>query len=397
MSEPTINARTVPSPSPGRGGTLASPGLTVMTGATGFLGSHLLARLLHGPDDIVALVRDDSVQTWNRLDAALKATGHPLPCDYHSRLHLEQITLSEPGLAIAPARYRELADRMHTLWHCAGMIDLVGDREQLHQTNVLGTRSVLALAGAARRRPRVIHVSTAFVAGARLSGVMYEDELDDRHGFLTSYEWSKYHTERAVHEWAAKHGHPVLILRPSVLLTDRVLTGGVPRHPHAVVGARLRALGRRGPTVLGCPAPVTEPVVVRLPGHPDSVNNIVQVEYAAEAMIRLASRPPERLVDTVHVTHPDETPWQTIADATQQFVPWLQVRLEPSHTTLSPVETVFAEQGYAGADRYFILRRSYDRSRLRAALDGALPEPAPITPAYLGATFGAHALTASSV
>lgn len=74
-------------------------------------------------------------------------------------------------------------------------------------------------------------MSTAFVAGARRTGVAYEDELDDGAGFENAYEQSKYEAELLVHAWSREHGRPALVLRPSILVTDVPSHPELPSHP----------------------------------------------------------------------------------------------------------------------------------------------------------------------
>ncbi|MFI1259027.1 SDR family oxidoreductase [Streptomyces netropsis] len=370
--------------------------MTALTGATGFLGSHLLERILRKPGDVVALVRDDGAAGWARVETALLATGHPLPSDLRNRLRLEYADLRAPQLGMTPERYQGLAESLSAMWHCAGMIGLLAPREELHRVNVRGTRHVLELAAAARRSPRVIHVSTAFVAGARMHGVVQEDNLDDQYGFLTPYEESKFRAECEVRRWAWHHERPVLVMRPSILLTDRPVPPGGPRHPHAVIGARLAILTDSERTRRLAGASPNGTLTVRLPRLPGSGNNFVQVEYAAEAMTRLADRAPTRFVQTFHITHPRNTPSQEVADALCRVFPWLRVdgdSLGPwiagdSAAGARPADR-FLSVLFGGTTRYCGVGRHYDRTCLREALEDDVPDPVPISPDYLDATFRA--------
>ncbi|GMA87776.1 hypothetical protein GCM10025868_30260 [Angustibacter aerolatus] len=112
----------------------------------------------------------------------------------------------------------------------------------MRATNVEGTQRVLAVAGAARRPPLVVHVSTAFVAGARRRGVVREGDLDASTGFENPYERSKHDGEQVVHAWCAQPGRRAVVLRPSILVSRR------PPHPEP---ARPPAAGARADGPLG--------------------------------------------------------------------------------------------------------------------------------------------------
>ncbi|WP_399084076.1 SDR family oxidoreductase [Streptomyces sp. BBFR2] len=362
--------------------------LTVLTGATGFFGSHLLIRLLRYPGEVIALVRQDGAAGRRRLEDALRATGEPLPDDLHSRVRLIRADVTEPLLGLSPETHRDLASRTGTIWHNAAVIDLAAPLEQVTRVNTEGTRRVLELASAAAPGPlpRILYTSTSYVAGGRLEGTVLEDDLDDSHGFLTPYEQSKHSTEQSLRDWAHAHSHPVTVLRPSVLTTDRALPRKAPLHPFAEVGARLALLARLGPSRLVPGASADNPMVVEVPGRTDARMNLLQVEYAAEASVQIALRPAKRLVETFHVTHPRETPVAVCLDAMRDLCPWLDVRLRPDAP--APVTEEGVQQLthlLGGIHPYTQLHRSYDRTALLDALDHALPEPPEPDRAYLSA------------
>jgi thioester reductase-like protein len=121
--------------------------------------------------------------------------------------------------------FRRLAGQLDAVWHSAGNVRLNDDLAVLRRVNVDGTRHVLDLVGAAAGRPALFQVSTAFVAGSRIRGTVYEDELDHGTGSENSYEQSKYEAEVLVREWSARHDRPVTVLRPGI----QSVTTGQPR------------------------------------------------------------------------------------------------------------------------------------------------------------------------
>ena len=87
--------------------------------------------------------------------------------------------------------------------------------------------SSLAAAGSAT----IFHVSTAFVAGRRITGLIDEDDLDGSYGFESAYQQSKFDAEQAIRDWSRRNDRPAVIFRPSLLVTDRRPPPGESTHP----------------------------------------------------------------------------------------------------------------------------------------------------------------------
>ncbi|WP_329200146.1 MULTISPECIES: SDR family oxidoreductase [unclassified Streptomyces] len=355
--------------------------LTALTGATGFLGSYLLRELLATGGEVVALVRGSLATAARRVRHAVEATGSPLPEDFDQRVHLLRYDLHDHALGLDRAAYTALAESIDAVWHCAGSIALTGPWDQLYRTNVDGTRHVLELARAAGPTTRVMHTSTAYVAGARLHGLVREDELDDTAGFQTPYEKSKFLAEQVVHDWARRHQHPVTILRPSVLVTDRPVPPGAPRHPLAEIAAKMSLLHQEENIRALIELTGRDTLHLRIQGDPEALHNVVQVEHAAAAMVRISGRAPDRLVNTCHIVHPRNTPVRMITDAMHVCCSRLKVDIVREAVTEGEAERAAIDVG-AGISSYATLRREYDRTQYLAAV-GRLPDPPPVDEDYL--------------
>ncbi|GAA2966901.1 SDR family oxidoreductase [Streptomyces enissocaesilis] len=365
--------------------------LHLLTGGTGFLGSHLLASLLDRGESVAVLYRGEHDRARERLEHALRATdlGSVLPAPIPGVLRMVPGDVTRPQLGMDRETYRELGQEVTVVWHSAGCIQMASAPELLHTVNVQGTEHVLQFAAAAAHRPRVLHVSTAYVAGGLLEGTVTEDHLSDRHGFLNRYEESKYQGEQAIHRFAQEHGLPATIVRPSVLVTDSLRPAEAPAHPFASAQQRLSRLARRDPTRL---IPGTLPggrVHALLPGHPDATMNIVQVEYAADAIVHLARQPATQLVDTFHVTHPTSTPLRRVLDAMEEICPWLQMFIVPEdhQETAGTIEQILTQIAM-GAMPHARLCRSYARTRTDAAVNTFLAPPTVLDTGYLRASLG---------
>ncbi|MET9775571.1 SDR family oxidoreductase [Streptomyces sp. NPDC006367] len=351
-----------------------------LTGATGFLGLRLLRGLLDRHRTVTVLAHAGSGDALHRITRCFRLTGTPEPfvAALPDRLRVVETDLEQPGLGLSARAFRDLADGLGELWHSAGSINLEGDLSELRRTNVDGTRHVLELAAAARGRPVVHHVSTAFVAGRRREGVAYEDELDDAHGFENAYERSKYEAEKLIHAWSRRHRRPVVVLRPSILVTDLPPHPDLPRHPLQVVERILRdardatapGSDSRGPGPDGTPAAGTggRPRV-RLVGHPHGRLNLVQVDHAAEVMLRLAGRTPSAGVDTYHVVHDRDVPVSLITALLERLVPFsFDLVPEKPH---SPTDLEEMVDFYPGLTAYLTHRRRFDDTRVRSLLGPA--------------------------
>ncbi|MFF8841844.1 SDR family oxidoreductase [Streptomyces sp. NPDC015127] len=359
-----------------------------MTGATGFLGSHVLIRLLREQrdTDVVVLVRDDSRAASVRLRTALHATGVPVPEDLDARVRLVRADLGHARLGLDEGTYHELAEKAQAVWHMAGDIRLTARPEVLDRTNVQGTRHVLGLVGATRRPVPFFHTSTAYVAGRHSHGHVAEDELDDSAGFLTEYEGSKFRAEKIVRAFAEQRETPVTVFRPGVLVDDRVPAPGSPSSPHTVAAAGIARLGDMltGPLAHRFSMPPGGVVVATMPGDPDAHMNVLPVQYAADAMIRAAEQPAVPGVTTYHVVHPRQTPIRSLVDALTHHAPWLRIHIGAAGGASHGVLEKLLNRMSGGIAAYGFLHRTYDRTRCAAL---GLADPPVLDSRYLRASF----------
>ncbi|GGQ55334.1 SDR family oxidoreductase [Couchioplanes azureus] len=186
----------------------------ILTGATGFVGSHLLADLLS--DDpagaVYALARGDSrAPAADRVAAALRVAGHERPADRH-RMTVVEAELTEPLCGVAPAALPR-GDGPLVFWHLAASLQWRrGQREQVFRTNVDGTRHALELA-AGVGADLFVYMSTAYTCGSVHGDIA--EELHQPPAFSNVYEESKCAAEHLV---AGFEGPRSLILRPSVIV-----------------------------------------------------------------------------------------------------------------------------------------------------------------------------------
>jgi thioester reductase-like protein len=341
----------------------------VITGAAGFLGLRLVRELLAEHGSLTLLVRRGSGETLDRVARFLALSGDSpeLISELPERLTVRRADVTEPRFGLSDAEFAELADDLDVLWHCAGDTTLDADLNQLRKVNVDGTRNALALVGRGRRRPLLYHVSTAFVAGKREYGTVYDDELTDAYGFETPYERSKYEAETEIRRWQRRHDRPVVVFRPSILTSDLAYDPDLPPHPLITAVLTLSAI-KQATVGSGLRPRDDDRPVVRLLGNPDAQLNIVPVEDAAAVMVRLSRLSPARRVDTYHVVHPHEVPAATVMRALGEIigVEFVLVRELDDPTALETRLHLLLS-----ATAYVKHQRRYDDARVRALVDGA--------------------------
>jgi long-chain acyl-CoA synthetase len=191
-----------------------------LTGATGFLGMEVLARLLEAGDrDVVALVRaEDTAAAERRLDGVLETLWRD-PAPYRDRVRAVAGDLTEPGLGLDPVERHALAEDTEAVLHCAASISFDLPLEEARRINVEGTREVIGFAREAKslgRLDRFLHVSTAYVAGA-YPGTFRERQLVAGQQFRNTYERTKWEAEQVI---AAAGDLSPAVVRPSIVMGE---------------------------------------------------------------------------------------------------------------------------------------------------------------------------------
>jgi nucleoside-diphosphate-sugar epimerase len=219
----------------------------LVTGGTGFVGSHLIEQLRAAGDSVRALVRLGSDRRFVASLGAEVATGDLDDMD----------------------SLRAACDGCEIVYHSAARVEIVGGEEEFHRTTVAGTARLLAAAKEKRVR-RFIQVSSCGVYSPSLlaSGrVIDETTPTDEPPQWFVYGRSKYHAERVVREKAGPDIEWVII--------------------------RLGYLyGPRNRTMQTYLAPVMTDSIMMIIGDGENEMALVYVEDAVRAIV-LAGRCPE--------------------------------------------------------------------------------------------------------
>ncbi|WP_369031395.1 amino acid adenylation domain-containing protein [Streptomyces adonidis] len=191
----------------------SAPHRILLTGATGFVGVHLLAELLTSTTaEIVCLVRAPGpAEATARVQLALETHRLDLPAAARARITTIPADLARPQLGLTDGTFADLARTCTAILHNAATVSIMREYATLRAANIESTRELLRLA-AVRSTP--LHfVSTLSVAPPLgLAPEVPEAFLPAHRGLRYGYQQSKWAAERLL-EQAAERGLPVTVHR----------------------------------------------------------------------------------------------------------------------------------------------------------------------------------------
>ncbi len=279
-----------------------------VTGATGFVGRHLVQELLKRDGTIYVLVREGSRGKVDELIDSLGAGDRIVPVSGD---------MAEKGLAV-----EGFDEKIDHFFHLAAIYDVAADPEAMIKANVEGTRHVVEFVNS-HDVGRFHHTSSIAVAGD-YKGVFQEDMFDEDQKLPHAYHESKYDSEKLVRREAQPQ---TLIYRPGIVVGHSE-TGEMDKidGPYYFFGLikRLRhAL----------------PAWFPLAGPEGGQTNIVPVDFVAQAMDHIGHLPDAELPGTTfHLVNPDA---QTVGETLNEFAraahaPQFAMRVDPNVTNAIP-------------------------------------------------------------
>ncbi len=176
-----------------------------VTGATGFIGRHLVEDLLSNREgEIHVLVREGSqerlaelIERWDGGDRITPVVGD----------------LTEERLGVDQAWIDEHRGKIEHFFHLAAVYDMTAPDEANERANVTGTRNAVALANALEAG-HLHHASSVAVTG-RFKGLFREDMFDEGQDLPSAYHRTKFESEKVVREEATV---PWRVFRPSIVI-----------------------------------------------------------------------------------------------------------------------------------------------------------------------------------
>jgi len=243
-----------------------------VTGATGFIGSRLVERLLEKRQGkIYVLVRESSKP---RLDELIERWGMPAGSAAAERVQPVVGDLRRPLLGVEKETVEELRGKITHFFHLAAVYDMTAPAERNNAVNVGGTTHAVELARALDAK-HLHHVSSIAVAGT-YQGVFQEDMFDEGQRLPSPYHRTKFESERIVRDQPYT---PWRVYRPGIVVGDSQ-TGEMEKidGPYYFFKAiqRMRRL-----------LPEWVPLVGLDLGH----TNVVPVDWVAGALEHIAHEP----------------------------------------------------------------------------------------------------------
>ena len=238
-----------------------------VTGATGFIGRHLVEQLLEREGTIFVLVREGSK---GRLEELRSAWG----------VDSERVVgivgdLSQHRLGVSDADVERLRGQIDHLFHLAAIYDMTADAESQRIANVQGTRHMVELADAVEAGR--MHMVSSIAAAGLYKGTWREDMFDEAQNLdVNPYFRTKHDSERVVRE---ESDRPWRVYRPGIVVGHSE-TGEMDKVDGPYYFFKLIRRIRN-----------TVPQWMPMPGIEGREINIVPVDYVVRAMDHIAHLP----------------------------------------------------------------------------------------------------------
>jgi thioester reductase-like protein len=280
-----------------------------VTGATGFIGRHLLEELLKRDGTIYALVREGS---RGKLDSLVERLGAE-----DGRIVPVAGDLSKEGLGIDG-----FDEKVDHLFHLAAIYDVDADDEAMEKANVDGTRHVVEFANA-HEVGRFHHVSSIAVAGL-YKGVFQEDMFDEEQKLPHAYHRTKFESEKIVRRDVETK---TLVYRPGIVVGHSE-TGEMDKIDGPYYFFKLLQKLRHA-----------LPEWFPLAGPEGGQTNLVPVDFVAKALDHISHLDDDELPgDTFHLVDPEPmSVGQTLNEfAKAAHAPQFAMRIDQNMTNAIP-------------------------------------------------------------
>ncbi|MFJ9734848.1 thioester reductase domain-containing protein [Streptomyces sp. NPDC101171] len=191
------------------------PRRVLLTGATGFLGSHMLLDLLrHSDAHVYCLVRaDDEAAATERLGEQLRGYRLPWSSEVRRRITVLPGDIRRPRLGLTDELWHTLAHELDSVVGVAAAVDFLRGYQSLRGSNVLGALTLAELAATGRPKP-LHHISSIAVFNeVGITSMGEDDPLAHVDRLVSGYDQSKWAAEVALRR-ARDHGLIVTALRP---------------------------------------------------------------------------------------------------------------------------------------------------------------------------------------
>jgi nucleoside-diphosphate-sugar epimerase len=354
----------------------------LVTGGTGFIGSHIAVELLRRGYPVILLARRRGALSAEERVAGLMGWFEVDGRD-KSRLTVLEGNLDTEDLGLDAVHYANLVDVVDEVVHCASNTSFSErKRKDVERANVENLQNVLRLA--ARGHCCFFHhVSTAYVAGRR-AGLCVEELVRPRE-FTNVYEETKYLAEAIVATRCANEGIGLNVYRPSVIYgsstSGKTLLFNGLYYPVRTVaflvdlfgkdidehgGKRAREMGvrRDGDGTLHMP--------LRVEATVSGGVNLVPIDHFVTAFMAIMD---ESLGGGIfHITNTESTTLEELAEFARRFFHVEGISVVPAEAfdalPRNALEVLF-DQYVQAYGPYMRDTRTFDNSNTRAIFEGA--------------------------
>ncbi|WPO89274.1 amino acid adenylation domain-containing protein [Chryseobacterium sp. HR92] len=201
--------------------TLENPSAIFLTGATGFVGIHLLQELLDTTHaNIYCLIRaQDEFQAMEKIEGCYKQFHIVQKNQQKSRIIPVLGDLTLPSLGLSDESFTKLATTLDLIYHSGSSVNFIEPYSYMKAPNVEGLREIIRLAGAEKTKClALLSTISVYSWGHIFTGKTTMLESDDIEQNIMSvskdigYVRSKYVME-AIADLASKEGLPLITYR----------------------------------------------------------------------------------------------------------------------------------------------------------------------------------------
>jgi NAD(P)-dependent dehydrogenase (short-subunit alcohol dehydrogenase family) len=177
-----------------------------VTGATGFIGRHLVKRLLDREGDIYVLVRAGST---DKLEALVEGWGP----EASERIKPVVGDLGKARLGVSDELVAKLGGGIDHFFHLAAVYDMTADEQANRVANVEGTRHAVELANALK--VGCFHHTSSIAAAGLYKGLFREDMFDEGQKLDHPYHRTKFESEKIAR---TQTNVPWRVYRPAIVV-----------------------------------------------------------------------------------------------------------------------------------------------------------------------------------